>query len=114
MVIPFSFRYPKQESYAVRHINLKIDTGEKLAVIGELDYEYYQSLLAVVFQDYKLFSFSIKENLDFGKESDDKTIVNELTQVGLKSKLDSLSNGIYTNLHKNFEADGFEPSGGEG
>lgn len=141
-----SFRYPKQENYAVQHINLKIDAREKLAVIGEngagkttfvkllmrlydptegyisingvdikeLDYEYYQSLLAVVFQDYKLFSFSIKENVDFGEESDDEVIVDELTQVGLKNKLDLLPNGIYTNLHKNFEVDGFEPSGGEG
>ena len=82
--------------------------------IKDLDYDYYQSLLAAVFQDYKLFSFSIKENVDFGEESNDEIVVNEINQVGLKTKLDSLPNGIYTNLHKNFEADGFEPSGGEG
>lgn len=82
--------------------------------IKDLDYEYYQSLLAVVFQDYKLFSFTIKENVVFDDGPDDKMIVDELTEVGLKDKRDSLPKGIYTNLYHNFEVDGFEPYGGQG
>lgn len=141
-----SFKYPGQEKFALKHVNLIIDSGEKVAIIGEngagkttfvkllmrlydptsgritvngvditkIDYDYYQSLLAVVFQDYKLFSFTVKDNVVFGKEVDDEIITNELNQIGLQDKLHSLPKGIYTNIYKNFEEDGFEPSGGEG
>jgi ABC-type multidrug transport system fused ATPase/permease subunit len=141
-----SFRYAGQENYALRHVNIKIHPGEKIAIVGEngagkttfvkllmrlydptdgciqlngvdiksLDYDYYQSLIAVVFQDYKLFSFTIKENVDFGKEEDDKIITRKLNQIGLQDKLESLPKGIDTYIHKTFEEDGFDPSGGEG
>lgn len=82
--------------------------------IKDLDYDYYQSLLAVVFQDYKLFSFSVKENIDFSDNPDDTIIERELAQIGMMDKIETLSNGINTNIHRNFEPDGFEPSGGEG
>ena len=37
-----------------------------------------------------------------------------LCEAGLEQKISSLEAGIHTNIYKNFEADGFEPSGGEG
>lgn len=84
--------------------------------IRDISYDYYISLISAVFQDYKLFSFSIKENIVFGKtdQVEDERINNILTKSGLENKLNSLENGIHSNIFKNFEADGFEPSGGEG
>ncbi len=82
--------------------------------IRQLDYDTYQSLIAVVFQDYKLFSFTLKENIDFGKGADENIVTGELCQLGLGSKLESLTRGIDTYVYKNFEEDGFVPSGGEG
>lgn len=82
--------------------------------IRQLDYDTYQSLIAVVFQDYKLFSFTLKENIDFGKGADENIVTRELCQLGLGSKLESMTRGIDTYVYKNFEEDGFVPSGGEG
>ena len=36
--------------------------------IRTYDYKEYQKILAVVFQDYKLFSFSVRENILFSNE----------------------------------------------
>lgn len=81
-----------------------------------LDYDMYMELVSAVFQDYKLFAFSIKENVVFGKaNSVNDDIVSELLcKSGLNSLLEKLDNGIHSHIYRSFEDDGFEPSGGEG
>lgn len=140
-----SFKYPGQENYSLRNINLHINAGEKIAVVGEngagkttfiklicrlykptkgtikidgvdindIEYESYMRMIGPVFQDYRLFSFSIKENICFDKAEDDQEIYNLLAESGLKEKINSLDRGIYTSVYKNFDESGFEPSGGE-
>ncbi|WP_251615537.1 ABC transporter ATP-binding protein [Emergencia sp. JLR.KK010] len=82
--------------------------------IKEIEYDAYQSLMAAVFQDFRLFSFTLKENVCFNQECDDTEIIDCLQRSGFGDKLEKLPKGIYTSIYKNFEEDGFEPSGGEG
>jgi ATP-binding cassette subfamily B protein/ATP-binding cassette subfamily C protein len=84
--------------------------------IKDLDYDQYMALFSTVFQDFKLFSFTLKENVALSKseKAEDKDIEKVLIKAGFGDKLASLPKGIHTNVFKNFEGDGFEPSGGEG
>lgn len=84
--------------------------------IKEYDYEQYMNLFSPVFQDFKLFAFSIKDNILMGEEKKDGT--NEalhalFEQVGFSDKLDSLEHGMDTMLFKSFDKEGIEASGGE-
>ena len=86
--------------------------------INEFSYEEYTKLLGVVFQDFKIFSFSIRENVAVtnsglrSKEEDDR-INDALLRAGLKEKIESLPKGIDTALYKIFDEDGIEFSGGQ-
>lgn len=84
--------------------------------IKEFDYDEYMKLLAVVFQDFKLFSFTVKENIAFDSANsvDDEDIKEVLRKAGLYEKIESLENGINTSIYKNFDEKGIELSGGEG
>lgn len=82
--------------------------------IKKIEYEQYMSLFSTVYQDYKLFSFSLKDNIALNLPVDDKRIQTVLERVGLSEKLRTLPKGMDTMLYKNFAEDGFEPSGGEG
>lgn len=82
--------------------------------IKELDYDNYLALFSTVFQDYHLFSFSLRENITMADSSDDEMVLQILNQTGLLNKMDSVNVKLDTEIHKNFDEDGFEPSGGEG
>lgn len=84
--------------------------------IKEFAYDSYMKMLAAVFQDYRLFAFTIKENLTFDHAEDvePQTLVDILNRSGFGDRLKTLEKGIDSNIYKTFETDGFEPSGGEG
>ena len=82
--------------------------------IQEYDYDSYMSAFSAVFQDYRLFSFSLEENVTLASPADERRVENILRRVGLGEKLDDLPKGIHTAVYKNFDENGFEPSGGEG
>lgn len=87
--------------------------------IKEYDYNEYMKVFAPVFQDFKLFAFTIRENLllkDTGEMDmavEDPLARDTLRKIGMEEKVDSFKNGIDTVLFKQFDADGIEPSGGE-
>lgn len=81
--------------------------------IKEYDYAEYMSLFSPVFQDFKLFSFTIKENIALNEDCSDDELNKLIEQVGLSEKIASLENGTATNLFKAFDENGIEPSGGE-
>jgi ABC-type multidrug transport system fused ATPase/permease subunit len=84
--------------------------------IREYDYTEYMELFAPVFQDFKLFAFSMKENLLLGESATDKKeakLKDMITNVGLSDKLSSLKKGVDTMIYKHFDENGIEPSGGE-
>lgn len=81
--------------------------------IQEYSEEEYYKLLAVVFQDFKLFSFSIRENICMNQPCDAQDVEEALHKAGLTERIARLPKGIETPLYKNFEEDGIELSGGE-
>lgn len=81
--------------------------------IKEYDYAEYMSLFSPVFQDFKLLSFTIKENIVMDDDCPDGQLNSLIEQVGLSDKINSLEKGIETNIFKAFDEKGIEPSGGE-
>lgn len=86
--------------------------------IKEYDYEEYMKQFAPVFQDFKLFGFSIGENINFKRpddRSEEETLkLNALAKmVELTDLITKTQNGIDTTVFKTFDEEGVEPSGGE-
>lgn len=75
--------------------------------------EYYR-LLGVVFQDFSLFSFSVKENISMNTECDGEKLRSAIHKCGLDSRIETLPHGTDTYIMKEFDPDGIELSGGEG
>ena len=72
----------------------------------------YMKMLSVVFQDFRLFAFTIKENVTV---FDDKnTDLEEIYKIaGIDKWIDSLDEKDQTYIYKMFVENGIEPSGGE-
>lgn len=84
--------------------------------IKDYSEEEYQKLFAVVFQDFTLFAFSLKENIAMGapyEEVDEKRIEEVLKLSGLYEDAEKLEKGLDTILFKNFDEKGTELSGGQ-
>lgn len=82
--------------------------------IFEYDHKSYLSALAAVFQDFKLFNFSIQENITCKPVGTDNEKVEKiLDEVGIRDKIESLPDGIKTLFGKEYDAEGVEFSGGQ-
>lgn len=81
--------------------------------IKKYDYDEYLSIFSVVFQDFKLFSFSLGENVAAGTNFDADSVVSALHQAGFGERLATMPDGIQTPLYKDFDKNGVEVSGGE-
>ncbi len=81
--------------------------------IKKYKYEEYMALFSVVFQDSKLFSFSLAENVAADTEYDPERVGDCVRRAGLSERLDSMDKGIETCLYKDFDEQGVEISGGE-
>lgn len=81
--------------------------------IQKYDYDEYMSLFSVVFQDFRLFSFSLGQNVSASVSYDGDKVRECLKKAGFGARLQSMPNGIETFLYKDFDADGVELSGGE-
>lgn len=83
--------------------------------IFEYDYDSYMNSIATVFQDYKLFAFSIEENITCDAQNSNNEKVTKLVkEVGLEEKINSLPKGISSMFGKAYDEDGIEMSGGQG
>lgn len=80
--------------------------------IRKYDYGEYLSLLSVVFQDFKLFSMKLGENVAASVDYDPQRVWACLEKAGLKERTEKMENGLETNLYQQKE-DGVEISGGE-
>lgn len=79
--------------------------------IYEYTYDSYMKKISTVFQDYKLFNYSILENISFNITKEEGLKL--LDDVGLLDKIKELPNGIESNIGKDYEKDGVELSGGQ-
>lgn len=81
--------------------------------IRKYDYEDYLSLFSVVFQDFKLFSFSVGENVAASVDYDEERVWSSLEKAGMLERVKTMPKGLKTPIYKDFEEDGVEISGGE-
>lgn len=140
-----SFKYPNTESYALQNINLKINNGEHLAVVGrngsgkttfiklmcrlydvtdgeilinginikEYSKESIISLYSVVFQDFKIFSTTLAQNISTNEEYDKERLYDALDKANIKDRVLAMENKESTYLYKDLDKSGVEISGGE-
>lgn len=76
------------------------------------DYNEYVRLFSVVFQDFKLFSFSIAENVAASRQYDEGRVLECVEKAGFAGRLQEMPEGIRTNIYQ-LEENGTEISGGE-
>jgi len=82
--------------------------------IHEYSYKEYLSCISAVFQDYKLFNFSIQENISCKDISeDDPKVKNILDMVSMSKKIESLPNGVKSLFGKEYDEEGVEFSIGQ-
>ncbi|MNZ58375.1 putative multidrug export ATP-binding/permease protein [compost metagenome] len=82
--------------------------------IKDYDVEEYRQRIGAVFQDYKVYASTIKENVLLGEEDvDDDKITDALTKSEFALKLNSLQHGLDTQLTMEFDEEGVNLSGGE-
>lgn len=140
-----SFKYPNTESYALKNINIKINNGEHLAVVGrngsgkttfiklmcrlydvtdgeilinginikEYSKESIISLYSVVFQDFKIFSTTLAQNISAGEKYDYDKLYKVLDEANIKDRVLAMENKESTYLYKDLDKSGVEISGGE-
>lgn len=140
-----SFKYPGTDIYALKNVSIKLNIGERLAIVGmngsgkttfikllcrlydpnegeillngidikKYDYKEYMNLFSIVFQDFKLFSFSLGQNVAASVNYDETAVADVLEKAGLKERLTAMPKGMHTPLYKDFDEDGVEISGGE-
>lgn len=82
--------------------------------IWELDGKEYFKMLSVVFQNINIYAFTVAENIALNcSEINEDLIYDAVEKAGIKSKIDSLKDGIKTNMLKVIDDNGVEFSGGE-
>lgn len=136
------FKYPNTDKYIYKDFNLELNKNDRLAVVGvngagkttlvklltglftptsgdilinginhyEFDIHEYQKMFSVVFQDINLYALTLGENITF---NDDTNIDDIIKLSGLVEKINSLPNGLNTNVLRNIHEDGEMFSGGE-
>lgn len=82
--------------------------------VSTLKYDQYVKLLSVVFQDYNIYSLSVRENVCLAGSADDEAVLLALEQSGLSEKVKRLPRGLNTQVGREFDSEGIEFSGGEG
>lgn len=81
--------------------------------IRKYNYEEYLELFSVVFQDFRLFSFSLGQNVAAAVDIDRERAASSLGQIGFGDRLKEMARGLDTPLYRDFDKDGVEISGGE-
>lgn len=85
--------------------------------IKEYNLQKYRALFATAFQDNRMFSMSVADNVTLGEdiapEEREKIVTDALKLSGVYDKVMSLPNGINTTLTREFDDNGAVLSGGE-
>ena len=81
--------------------------------IKEYSDDEYRKLFAVVFQDFSLFAFSLKDNIILNEKEDEKKLENTLKMAGLYEDAIKLENKFETTIFKSYDEKGTELSGGQ-
>lgn len=82
----------------------------------EIEGKSIRDKYAIVFQDFQIYALTIGENVLMRKlqnEADEKRVWDALEKVGMKEKIASLEDGIFTQVTREFNRKGAVFSGGE-
>lgn len=96
-----------------------VDSGDIIIngqSIRKYDIQSLRSKIAFLSQDYKIYSFSIAENIlmrPVNNEKDIELVYDALRKVGLFEKVMSFDKGIHTFITREFDTNGQYLSGGE-
>jgi ATP-binding cassette subfamily B protein len=82
--------------------------------IRKYNYREYMDIFSVVFQDFKLLSLKLGENVAGRTDYDKPRVVDSLNKAGFADRLSTLKDGTETYLYKDYDSDnGVDVSGGE-
>ena len=81
--------------------------------IRKYDYKEYMSIFSVVFQDFKLFSFGLGQNVSASFNYNEEFAKRCLEKAGFYERLQSMKRGLETSIYKDLDEEGVEISGGE-
>ncbi|MBE5931694.1 MAG: ABC transporter ATP-binding protein [Lachnospiraceae bacterium] len=81
--------------------------------IKEYSEEEYRKLFAVVFQDFQLFAFSLRDNIALCDTAKEDEVERVLQLSGFYEDAQKLPQGLDTMLYKSFDEKGTELSGGQ-
>ena len=80
--------------------------------IRKYDNRDYIRLISSVFQDFQLFSIGLGENISLREEVDESKAYLILDELNVTPFVKKYKAGLKTRVHKDFDENGFEPSGG--
>jgi ATP-binding cassette subfamily B protein/ATP-binding cassette subfamily C protein len=80
-------------------------------LISDYDNESYINNIGAVFQDFKLFAYSLKDNIS--RINTREKIIEVINKIDLNEVIDKLPNKLDSNYSKSLYEDGVELSGGE-
>lgn len=81
--------------------------------IRKYNYREYMDIFSVVFQDFRLFSLELGQNVASKVEYDKELVTDCLNKAGFSEKLAEMKNGTETYLYKDYDDNGVDVSGGE-
>lgn len=81
--------------------------------IRKYDYKEYMSIFSVVFQDFKLFSFGLGQNVAASFGYNEELAKKCLEKAGFYDRLQRMKKGLETSIYKDLDEEGVEISGGE-
>ena len=81
--------------------------------IQEISITSYYKYISVVFQDYKLFPFSIEENIKMGNDGSSADIIQISKQANIYNRILNSEKGFSTSIYRLFDDKGIDFSGGE-
>lgn len=85
--------------------------------IKDIEYTEYQRIFSVIFQDFNLYAFTIRENITMlapAVKDEDDVIKDIIDNVGLTNRIEKEEQGLDTYLYYVYDENGIELSGGEG
>lgn len=81
--------------------------------IKEYTRESLSSLFSVVFQDYKLLSLTVADNISASSKCDESSLYSALEKADIKNRIEEMPQKERTYLYKDLDKSGVEISGGE-
>lgn len=81
--------------------------------IKQYDYDEYLSIFAPVFQDYKLFAFTVAENISSFESGNDGKVQAAARKAGIDGRIMELPGKYESFITKQFDEEGIAFSGGE-